>query len=73
MSDGKIHRERLNEEETSRYVAMSRPWLRLQRMKGTGPAYIRIGRTIRYDVHDLDAWLNEHRVECGNDETVDVC
>lgn len=56
---------RLTEAETAKYLAMSRPWLRLQRMRGTGPAFIRIGRAIRYDIRDLDAWLNKHRVECA--------
>ncbi len=59
-----MRRERLGEADTAIYIGMSRPWLRLQRMKGTGPAYIRIGRTIRYDIRDLDAWLAAHRVEC---------
>ncbi len=57
--------KRLNEEQTAHYIGMSRPWLRLQRMRGKGPAYIRIGRTIRYDIRDLDEWLNKHRVECA--------
>jgi hypothetical protein len=61
----KAPRLRLNEAETAEYICMSRPFLRLARMKGTGPAYLRIGRAIRYDVRDLDAWLVEHRVACG--------
>ncbi len=64
MERTQIRRERLDEADTAIYVGMSRPWLRLQRMRGTGPAYIRIGRTIRYDIRDLDAWLAQHRVEC---------
>jgi predicted DNA-binding transcriptional regulator AlpA len=62
--DSEIRRERLTEPETAHYIGMSRPWLRLQRMRGTGPPYIRIGRAIRYDIRDLDAWLAKHRVEC---------
>ncbi len=64
MDSTQIRRERLHEADTAIYIGMSRPWLRLQRMRGTGPAYIRIGRTIRYDIRDLDAWLAQHRVEC---------
>jgi predicted DNA-binding transcriptional regulator AlpA len=63
-NNGDIPRERITEAETAKYVAMSRPWLRLQRMRGTGPTFIRIGRAIRYDIRDLDAWLQAHRVEC---------
>lgn len=55
---------RINEADTAKYTGMSRPWLRLQRMRGKGPAFIRIGRAIRYDIRDLDAWLQAHKVEC---------
>jgi len=58
-----IRRERLTEAETAHYIGMSRPWLRLQRMRGTGPAFIKIGRAVRYDIRDLDRWLELHRVE----------
>ena len=56
-------KQRLNERETAHYIGMSTAWLRIARWKGIGPQYYRIGRTIRYDVRDLDAWLAMHRVE----------
>jgi hypothetical protein len=28
-------------------------------MKRRGPSFLRIGRTIRYDVADLDRWLSQ--------------
>jgi predicted DNA-binding transcriptional regulator AlpA len=52
----------LNEADTARYVGMSRIWLRQSRQRGTGPEYIRIGRTIRYAVSDLDRFITTHRV-----------
>ncbi len=58
-------RQRLTESETAMYLAMSKPWLRLQRMRGHGPNFLKIGRSVRYDVRDLDAWLQKHRVECA--------
>jgi hypothetical protein len=45
------------------YLGLSRAYLRQGRQHGRGPAYIRIGRTIRYRVADLDAFLAQHRVE----------
>ena len=60
-------RRLLNERESCRYLAVSRSFLAKARMDGTlagrtpGPPFIRIGRAIRYDVTDLDAWLREHR------------
>jgi predicted DNA-binding transcriptional regulator AlpA len=41
---------------------MSTPFVRQARMRAKGPAYCRIGRSIRYRVSDLDAWLAAHRV-----------
>ena len=55
----------LNEADTARYIGMSRVWLRISRMRGIGPAYIRIGRAIRYAVSDLDKFLENHRVRHG--------
>ena len=53
----------LTERDTASYLAMSRAWLRQSRMRGRGPAYVRIGRSVRYLVRDLDAFLEAHRVE----------
>ena len=52
----------LNEMDTAMYIGMSRAWLRLARMRKMGPAYIRIGRAIRYAVPDLDKFLETHRI-----------
>jgi predicted DNA-binding transcriptional regulator AlpA len=52
----------LNEKDAARYLGMSRIWLSQSRMRGTGPEYIRLGRTIRYAVSDLDLYLKSHRV-----------
>lgn len=58
------------EKEASEYIAMSRSFLRQDRMNGfrkgrtPGPNYIRAGRrTIRYLKEDLDNWLEQYRVE----------
>jgi predicted DNA-binding transcriptional regulator AlpA len=53
----------LNVADAAKYVQLSIWWLKQARRKGTGPAYIRIGKVIRYRREDLDAWLKTHRVE----------
>ncbi|NLV29652.1 MAG: helix-turn-helix domain-containing protein [Acidobacteria bacterium] len=63
--DSSSRRERLTETEASIYIGMSRPWMRLARMKRQGPSFLKIGRAIRYDVADLDQWLDSHRVRCA--------
>jgi hypothetical protein len=55
----------LTEADAGRYIAMSRAWLRQGRMRGRGPAYLKIGRSVRYLVTDLDIWLAAHRVVTG--------
>lgn len=58
----------LNEKDTAMYIGMSVSWLRQTRMNGQlkgrtpGPPFIKIGRSVRYYIADLDAWLEEHRV-----------
>ncbi|MFN7916898.1 MAG: helix-turn-helix domain-containing protein [Vicinamibacterales bacterium] len=56
----------LFENDAANYVGFSTAYLRLCRSKGRGPAFIRVGRSIRYRVADLDAWLDAHRVEFRN-------
>ncbi len=54
----------LTEPDTAAYIGMSRAFLRAARTgRGTaGPPYIKIGRSVRYLVADLDAWVTAHRV-----------
>ncbi len=54
---------RLTEKEAAPYVGLKPITLRTYRMRNQGPAYLRIGRAIRYDLRDLDKWLASKRVE----------
>ncbi len=47
----------LSDREAANYIGMSESWLRQSRMKGTGPIFIKIGRSVRYRLIDLDIWL----------------
>lgn len=57
----------LTERDAATYVGMSRQFLRKSRLDGAredhtpGPPFIRLGRSIRYAIDDLDAWISEHR------------
>ena len=57
-----IRKRAFKEPEAAEYLAVSRSFLRQDRMNGprerrtAGPRYIRIGRAIRYLKEDLDAW-----------------
>lgn len=54
----------LNEQETAQYLNMSRSWLRQARCYqwSNAPPYLRLGRSIRYSIKDLDAWIESQAV-----------
>lgn len=52
----------IDEQDAGVYIGYTPSALRAWRSQGRGPAYIRIGRSIRYRVEDLDDWLNGHLV-----------
>ena len=56
-------RRMIGEENTSHFLSVSRSWLRQARMKNSGPPYIRIGKSIRYDILDLIQWIEKQRIE----------
>ena len=59
----------INERDAAQFVGFRPASLRAWRREGRGPAFLRIGGaerprgSIRYQVSDLDAWLNLQRVE----------
>jgi len=64
-----IDKHVLTDPEAAQYIGMSISFLRQSRMDGvrhnrtSGPSFIKIGRAVRYVREDLDAWLDEHRVQ----------
>lgn len=69
METQPIKRRLLTDPEAAAYLGMSISFLRQGRMEGRranrspGPPFIKIGKAIRYDLQDLDAWLAENRRE----------
>ena len=52
----------LDPRSAAEYVGMSHQSLALYRSKGEGgPAFSKVGSTIRYDRQDLDKWLGAHK------------
>lgn len=61
----------LTESEAAKILGVSIAWLQRERWKGTGPAYIRHGRAIRYAPADLRRWIADNRHEpASNKERV---
>lgn len=69
MENQPIQRRLLTDPEAATYLGVSLSFLRQGRMEGRranrspGPPFIRMGRAIRYDLQDLDAWLAANRRE----------
>ena len=47
----------LTESEAASFLSMSDKWLQNQRWMGLEPSYVKIGRSIRYRVSDLESFL----------------
>jgi excisionase family DNA binding protein len=58
----------LTEREAAAYLAMSSHTLRAWRARGGGPAFHKLGRSVRYRVADLDRWLESCRVPQGRSQ-----
>jgi excisionase family DNA binding protein len=55
----------LNVTEAAERLGLSRHTLNQWRLRGRGPAFVRLGRAVRYAVSDLDAWARANRIEVG--------
>jgi predicted DNA-binding transcriptional regulator AlpA len=63
QTDTVDQRNTVNQEDAARYIDFTESYLEKARHDGRGPRYLRIGRTIRYRIRDLDQWLEQHVVE----------
>lgn len=48
----------LNGKEAAAYLGISEQSLRIQRIKGGGIKFVKVGRLVRYRQTDLEAYLN---------------
>ena len=57
-----VHRL-LSTKEASAFIGMSEHWLKASRHKPEldGPPFLKIGRAVKYDPRDLEAWLAQRR------------
>ena len=51
----------LTPKEAARLLKVSLSWMAKARMRGDGPPYIRIGRSIRYSETALHLWMRAHQ------------
>ena len=51
----------LTPEETTKFLGVSLSWLAKARLRGDGPRYTKIGRSVRYARSDVDAYVKARK------------
>jgi excisionase family DNA binding protein len=51
----------LTEKRAARLLSISHRTLQAWRRTGVGPAFVKMGRSVRYRQHDVLAWAERHR------------
>jgi excisionase family DNA binding protein len=49
--------------DAARYLGISTSQIRALCRKGRGPRFVRVGRSVRFPLQALDAWMSEHAVD----------
>ncbi|WP_155248556.1 helix-turn-helix transcriptional regulator [Bradyrhizobium japonicum] len=57
----------LTRKEAARYLRLGESTLAKLFVSGTGPAAIKVGRSVRYGLTDLDAWMSSRRRRSTSD------
>lgn len=52
----------LTQNEVVEWTGMSPAWFEMNRFKGTGIPYVRLGRAVRYKVSEVQRWIDSHVV-----------
>ncbi len=67
MSSEHPARRLLRPNEAAGYLASSESTLAKYRISGKGPIYVKLGKSVLYDVRDLDAHVASHRRRSTSD------
>lgn len=60
----------LDRDAAAAFLNVTRRWLEIGAVRGYGPAYIKLGRQVRYQVGDLRAFIETQRVAHSSEATV---
>lgn len=47
----------INQRDLARWLGKSEAWAERSRWDGSGPPFVKIGRSVMYRVEDVEAWL----------------
>jgi excisionase family DNA binding protein len=57
----------MTNDEAAVYLGLGRQTLPKLRLRGDGPSFMKLGRSVRYLIEDLDAWAKGHRRRSTSD------
>ncbi len=57
MQNETVSRPKLRTKAAAAYLGLGPSTLEKRRLVGGGPRYIKLGKSVVYDVDDLEAWL----------------
>ena len=57
----------LSEKEVEQFYGITRRWLQKKRCTGGGPIFIKIGKSVRYRISDIESFLEAHRRSSTSD------
>jgi len=60
-SHSELPGRKLSVEEFARWSGLSVSTANKMRFNGTGPRYLKLGRRVLYDLHDLETWVAERK------------
>jgi predicted DNA-binding transcriptional regulator AlpA len=72
MQKNLIPQRKLNVREAAAFLALSKRTLEKYRSIGCGPAYLKLGSKVVYDIRDLETWVSSRR-RTSTSQTAQSC
>lgn len=69
-TEGASMDELIDEGELSLRLGVAPATLKVWRVRGQGPKYVKVGERVRYSVGDVQAWVESRKVTPGKAEEV---
>lgn len=64
--------ELLNQSKVAKILGTTEKFLEARRTRGGGPAFVKVGRLVRYRKSDVDRWLESRRVTSTSEASSDT-
>jgi len=68
QTDQTIQNQRLRTPDAAAYCGLSKSTFDKYRLTGEGPVFLKLGRSVVYDVSDLNIWLDSKRRSSTSDQ-----